>query len=141
MQNNEIDALHQAAAQAVEAMRNDDNSTLTLGQIMDDGEEAIVCRIEGLNHVDDSEKWSRTLRRAIGGNCRLAIEKNADNTVRYNLVLSKHVEDTRQDSQQQSWADGSGGSSALVAGKPSGERAMFLIVLLGVATALLVAQL
>jgi hypothetical protein len=137
LRNEEIDALHQAAVQVVESLRDDHNTQLTLGPVMDDGQEAIVSRLEGLNRVDDIGWLARRLKKAFPDS-RLAAEKNADDTVGWNLVLSKYVEDTLRSDQDQYSTD-SGGVG--VGGRPSGERAMFLLLLLGVAVALLFAQL
>jgi hypothetical protein len=131
LEDQELDALHAAAATAVESLRDDRNSNLTLAPITqgEDGEEAVTVPLQGVNAVDDLGAWTRRLRSAIRG-CKLSQETNSNGTARYNLVLPKYVEDT---------SPLPGTDSPAYAGprKPSSDRAMLLLVLLAILSAML----
>lgn len=128
LQGEEIDALYDAAREAIESLRDTRNNTLTLGAITEDGLEAIKCPLEGVNAVDDIGAWTHVLRKNFKG-AKLAQQSMPNGTVRYILVLPKYVEDTE--------AAGGGGYASAGAGangliKPSTDRALLLVVILAV---------
>ena len=125
LQGDEIDSLHQDAKMTVESLRDQRNNSLTLGEIIEDGEEAITCPVDGINVVDDFYTWTRILKKNFPGS-RLTQERNPNGVARTCLVLPKYVKETGRPGVYGLKEGGGGGGPR----KPSTDRAMLLVVVL-----------